>query len=76
MNPNRDIDDPDTVGQLIEKEVKRKYVIGSFTSSFTVFRASPIGVATGKYSGKKRLILDLSAPLGRPTSKRQQPHST
>ena len=25
-------------------------------------RVSPLGVATGRYSGKKRLILDLSSP--------------
>ncbi|XP_078142279.1 uncharacterized protein LOC144539879 [Centroberyx gerrardi] len=29
-----------------------------------VFRISPIGVATRKYSGKKRLIMDLSSPHG------------
>ena len=29
---------------------------------FKNYRVSPIGVATGKYSGKKRLILDLSSP--------------
>jgi hypothetical protein len=30
--------------------------------SFDNYRVSPIGVAEGKYSKKKRLILDLSAP--------------
>jgi hypothetical protein len=28
---------------------------------FSVYRVSPIGIAEGKYSGKKRLILDLSS---------------
>ncbi len=31
-------------------------------SPFPVSRINPIGVATQKYSGKKRLIIDLSAP--------------
>lgn len=35
------VNDPGTVGQLIEKDVRRKYVIGPFTSSpFSVFRTS------------------------------------
>jgi hypothetical protein len=29
---------------------------------FEHYRVSPLGVATGKYSQKKRLILDLSSP--------------
>ncbi|XP_035997645.1 uncharacterized protein LOC118564320 [Fundulus heteroclitus] len=38
-------------------------MMGPFkTSPFALFRVSPLGVATRKYSGKKRLILDLSAP--------------
>jgi len=38
-------------------------MIGPFDNSpFPTFRISPIGVATRKYSGKKRLIIDLSAP--------------
>ena len=31
-----------------------------------MFRTSPIGVATRKYSGKKRLLFDFSAPHSRP----------
>ncbi len=38
-------------------------MIGPFTNPpFSIFRVSPIGVATRKYSNKKRLIIDLSAP--------------
>ncbi|XP_054879603.1 LOW QUALITY PROTEIN: uncharacterized protein LOC129354134 [Poeciliopsis prolifica] len=33
---------------------------------FPVFRINPLGVATRKYSGKKRLILDLAAPHSGP----------
>uniref|UniRef100_UPI0037E76AD8 uncharacterized protein n=1 Tax=Semicossyphus pulcher TaxID=241346 RepID=UPI0037E76AD8 len=33
-----------------------------------IFRTSPIGVATRKYSGKKRLIFDLSAPRSGPVA--------
>ena len=40
-------------------------MIGPFSSPpFPTFRISPIGVATRKYSGKKRLIIDLSSPHG------------
>ena len=42
-------------------------MIGPFSKSpFSLFRVSPIGVATRKYSGKKRLIVDLSAPHNGP----------
>ncbi|XP_034567346.1 uncharacterized protein LOC117832365 [Notolabrus celidotus] len=38
-------------------------MVGPFSKSpFSNFRVSPIGVATRKYSLKKRLIVDLSAP--------------
>ncbi len=38
-------------------------MIGPFDEApFEVFRISPIGIATGKFSGKKRLIVDLSSP--------------
>lgn len=55
--------EPEIVDSLVEAEVQKGFVIGPFDSSpFKIMRISPIGVATGKYSGKKRLILDLSAP--------------
>ncbi|XP_060936184.1 uncharacterized protein LOC133012222 [Limanda limanda] len=57
------IKEPGIVSQLLEKEVGKGYIIGPFKSSpFAVFRSNPIGIATRKYSGKKRLIFDLSAP--------------
>ncbi len=44
-------------------------MIGPFdTPPFETFRISPIGVATRKFSGKKRLIIDLSAPRNSPFS--------
>jgi hypothetical protein len=51
------------VTAALKQEVDCNYIAGPFDSlPFTQYRVSPIGVATGKYSGKKRLILDLSAP--------------
>ncbi|VDI37445.1 Hypothetical predicted protein [Mytilus galloprovincialis] len=42
---------------------KKGFVHGPFQSlPFANYRVSPLGVAEGKYSGKKRLILDLSSP--------------
>ena len=53
------------VSTLLAKEVKQGFMIGPFDSPpFPIFRISPIGVATRKYSGKKRLIIDLSSPHG------------
>nr|XP_010778599.1 PREDICTED: uncharacterized protein LOC104953359 [Notothenia coriiceps] len=59
--------EPNIVSQLIDKELLKGYIIGPFSSSpFSVFRSNPIGIATRKYSGKKRLIFDLSAPRSDP----------
>ncbi len=42
-------------------------MIGPFSvPPFNVFRVSPIGIATRKFSGKKRLIIDLSSPHNSP----------
>ncbi|XP_029912014.1 uncharacterized protein LOC115362289 [Myripristis murdjan] len=61
------IQEPDLVSQLLKKELDKGYLIGPFNSSlFPVFRTSPVGIATRKYSGKKRLIVDLSAPRSGP----------
>ncbi|KAG1927366.1 proline-rich protein 36-like [Pimephales promelas] len=55
--------EPDVVDNLIKKEVESGFMIGPFDEPpFKNFRISPIGVATRKFSGKKRLIVDLSAP--------------
>ena len=57
------ISEPDVVDRLLAREVDRGYMIGPYSKSpFQPFRVSPIGVATRKYSGKKRLIIDLSSP--------------
>ncbi len=53
----------DTVNDLIAKEVKSGFMIGPFDEPpFKIFRISPIGIATRKFAGKKRLIIDLSSP--------------
>ncbi len=55
--------EPEIVDKLIQKELDNGYIIGPFNKSpFPIFRINPIGVATRKYSGKKRLIIDLSSP--------------
>lgn len=55
--------EPDVIDDLIKKEVKSGFMIGPFDKPpFEVFRVSPIGVATRTFSGKKRLIIDLSSP--------------
>ena len=51
------------VHDLIDSEVAKGYLIGPFLHNpFSQFRINPIGIAVGKYSQKKRLIVDLSAP--------------
>ena len=43
--------------------MKKGYLVGPFnTPPFSNYRVSPLGVAEGTYSGKKCLIVDLSAP--------------
>lgn len=54
---------PDIVAQLLTEEIQNGFVIGPFQSApFPVYRISPLGLVFGKYSGKPRLILDLSWP--------------
>ncbi|CAG2256725.1 unnamed protein product [Mytilus edulis] len=53
---------PDDVTKLVDDELRKGYLIGPFTKPpFDTYRISPIGIVEGKYSKKKRLILDLSA---------------
>jgi hypothetical protein len=48
---------------LIDYEVKHDYVIGPYTKPpFDIYRINPVTIAQGKYSMKKRLVVDLSAP--------------
>ncbi len=59
--------EPETVDILIKKEIEANFIIGPFpVPPFNTFRVSPIGVATRKFSGKKRLIIDLSSPHNSP----------
>lgn len=54
---------PDVVTELVSKEVNKGFLAGPFPNiPFDSYRINPIGVATGKHSQKKRLIVDLSAP--------------
>ena len=51
------------VQQLIETECRKGFLYGPFDSPpFEHYRVSPLGIAIGKYSGKKRLVVDLSSP--------------
>ena len=51
------------VAAALKTELEQNYIIGPFSNPpFDNYRVSPLGVAIGKYSGKKRLILDLSSP--------------
>ncbi|XP_056596689.1 uncharacterized protein LOC130414700 [Triplophysa dalaica] len=55
--------EPEIVDNLIKSETDANFMIGPFHKPpFSVFRISPIGIATRKFSGKKRLIIDLSSP--------------
>lgn len=57
------LNEPEVVSFLLEKEVNKGYVIGPLSSPpFSPFRVNSLGVATRKYSGKKRLIFDMSSP--------------
>ena len=51
------------MSKLLEEELNNGFLIGPFDKSpFPVYRISPLGLVFGKYSGKPRLILDLSWP--------------
>lgn len=56
--------DPKDVKELIDKECSKGYLYGPFDAPpFKSYRVRPLGwLAIGKYSGKKRLIVDLSSP--------------
>lgn len=54
---------PADVDSLIEVEVNKGFLAGPYKQlPFNSYRVSPIGLVQGKYSLKKRLIFDLSAP--------------
>lgn len=53
----------DIVDTLIASEVDKGFLCGPYNQvPFSHYRVSPIGVVVGKYSGKARLIVDLSSP--------------
>ena len=61
------VKDPDTVNRLISEETEKGYLIGPFDKiPYKCYRINPIGLAEGKYSKKKRLIVDMSAPHNDP----------
>lgn len=59
--------DPEAIASLIDKELDKGFLLGPFeVIPYTTFRINPIGLAEHKYSAKKRLIVDLSAPHNDP----------
>ena len=49
--------------ELLNDKLRKGYLIGPFNEHpFEVYRIHPISVAQKKYSDKKRLVVDLSAP--------------
>ena len=47
----------------MDQECKKGFLYGPFNEPpFESYRVSPLGLAVGKYSGKQRLIVDLSSP--------------
>ena len=55
--------DPIKTTELINDELRKGYLIGPFHEPpFEVYRINPISLAQKKYSDKKRLVVDLSAP--------------
>lgn len=54
---------PEVVDKLVKSKLEKGFLTGPFEEPpFTNYRVSPIGVATGRYSKKPRLIVDLSSP--------------
>jgi len=55
--------DPQSVSDLIQKEIKKGFLLGPFPSiPYSAFRINAVGLAVHKYSKKQRLIVDMSAP--------------
>ena len=51
------------VPDSLSHELKQGYIIGPFDENLLdIYRTNPLGIAERKYSKKKRLIVDLSAP--------------
>lgn len=59
--------DPQKTEELIKKELDKGYLIGPFDQPpFEIYRINPISLAEKKYSNKKRLVVDMSAPHDNP----------
>jgi len=59
--------DHDATTTLVDYELDKGYLIGPFSDPpYSIFRINPVGIAEGKYSKKKRLIVDLSSPHNDP----------
>ena len=57
------------MSEALQLEVVNGYMIGPLDKlPYSTYRVSPLGVAQSKYSGKKRLILDLSSPHDKDTN--------
>lgn len=55
--------DPQKTSELIQKELEKGYMIGPFSESpFEIYRINPLSLVERKYSLKKRLVVDMSAP--------------
>lgn len=55
--------DPTSVSLLLARELERGYLIGPFDHPpFDIYRINPLGLAETKYTKKKRLTVDMSAP--------------
>ena len=53
----------ESTSELIETELNKGYIIGPYdTNPYSQSRINPVGIAVGKYSGKKRPIVDMSTP--------------
>ena len=59
--------DPEKTKELLGKEIEKGYAIGPFSEPpFNIYRINPISLAQKKYSLKKRLVVDMSAPHNDP----------
>ena len=53
----------EVVSDLIQQELDKGFLAGPYQESpYPIHRINPIGIAESKYSKKKRLIVDMSAP--------------
>lgn len=61
---------PAIVDRLLEYELQKGYLDGPYDAPpYTIYRISPIGISQGKYSKKRRLIVDLLPPHNQSSEK-------